>query len=219
VHVTPEIDQAAGILRVSFPTDPDCEPFEIPLKPTSEEKEMWALLVTYTINRGKRDLNKFRIDDAKVIESTNVHALVVPGADESLSRYLGRPVIVVALGPKLRKASLSGLYPDIEPSLQFQDDVPLHIVSKESVRAVASLMREVAGTKVDGDDHKNGELDFRRFRANVVLEGAGVPFAEDAWQGITFEPESGSRNDAALTVISRMVRCLVRPCSPYATWP
>jgi hypothetical protein len=50
-----------------------------------------------------------------------------------------------------------------------------------------------------------------RFRANVILEGAGVPFIEDAWEDVTFKHENGA-DDASISCVSRMFRCGVRSC-------
>jgi hypothetical protein len=48
VRIMPEIDRAAGFLRVSFPPDADCEAFEAQLDPPSAETAEWQL---YALSR------------------------------------------------------------------------------------------------------------------------------------------------------------------------
>jgi hypothetical protein len=45
VRIVPEIDRAAGLLRVSFPPDAECEAFDAQLDPPSAETAEWQLYV------------------------------------------------------------------------------------------------------------------------------------------------------------------------------
>lgn len=54
-----------------------------------------------------------------------------------------------------------------------------------------------------------------RFRPNIVLKGAGVPFAEDMWREIVVSPKPEPNPNAApsaktITLVSKCTRCLVR---------
>jgi uncharacterized protein YcbX len=139
--------------------------------------------------------------------------LVVPAGAESLSRFLGRPVLLAMRGPRVRKADKTGLYPALAGDIGLFDDCPLHVLSMESVRAAAGLLRDMAGSTGVQSRWREQALDWRRFRANVVLDGAGVPFAEDAWAELAF----GASGGPSTTIVSRMYRCTVRSPPPAPT--
>jgi uncharacterized protein YcbX len=46
------------------------------------------------------------------------------------------------------------------------------------------------------------------FRPNIVVIGAGIPFAEDAWQKITIGT-SELDESKSITLVSKCARCLV----------
>jgi hypothetical protein len=48
-QIIPEIDHAAGVLRVSFPPEAECEPFEVPLEPSADALASWPLSVSYLL--------------------------------------------------------------------------------------------------------------------------------------------------------------------------
>jgi uncharacterized protein YcbX len=152
---------------------------------------------------------------------------VVPAGAEALSRFLGQPVLLVTKAPRLRKALKSGLDPTFDRELGLQDDGPLHILSKESVREMTRLIRSAVGTKGVSEEWNTHELDWRRwverlgsstgalklcrYRPNVIVEGAGVPFAEDAWRHFTIGPTQGTHENSPITSVARMFRCTVDP--------
>jgi uncharacterized protein YcbX len=207
VRIMPEIDRAAGLLRVYFPPDAECEAFEALLDPPSAETAEWQL---YALSRPfcrVRLTPSHRIDEIDYFSWSGIAVLVVPAGAESLSRFLGRPVLLAMRGPRVRKADKTGLYPALAGDIGLFDDCPLHVLSMESVRATAGLLRDMAGSTGVQDRWRAQALDWRRFRANVVLDGAGVPFAEDAWGEIVF----GAGGGPSTTIVSRMYRCAVRP--------
>lgn len=66
---------------------------------------------------------------------------------------------------------------------------------------------------------------FCRFRPNIVLKGAGVPFAEDMWRRIVLRPAQDPplpRSDdesRTFTIVSKTARCLVcLPCARVDLW-
>ncbi len=58
----------------------------------------------------------------------------------------------------------------------YADGTPYLLLSKESTRHIRDQVMESSRTRSDAE-----ELDYRRFRPNVLVEGAGAPFAEDTW--------------------------------------
>ena len=50
-----------------------------------------------------------------------------------------------------------------------------------------------------------------RFRPNIVIHGAGIPWAEDMWETIKI-----GENDSTISLVSKCTRCLVRyVCSAH----
>ncbi|GAC1631659.1 MAG: MOSC domain-containing protein [Nevskia sp.] len=118
------------------------------------------------------------------------------------------PALAAELGGGVRAIKLNrGLF----------DAMPLSLVSTQTVARIGAL----AGMTIDA----------RRFRPNLLIEGAdGAPFAEDAWVGsllqigglrlrvdqrdprcvmINVDPDSGERNPEVLRVVARERRaCL-----------
>jgi uncharacterized protein YcbX len=59
------------------------------------------------------------------------------------------------------------------------------------------------------------ELRIQRFRPNVVLQGAGVPFAEDAWEEIAFTPSGDvGATSPTLKLVAKCTRCLLPNVDP-----
>jgi hypothetical protein len=105
VRIMPEIDRAAGVLRVSFPPDAECEAFEAQLDPPSAETAEWQL---YVLSRSCYKISltpDHRIDEIDYFSWSGIAVLVVPAGAESLSRFLGRPVLLAMRGPRVRKAA------------------------------------------------------------------------------------------------------------------
>lgn len=51
------------------------------------------------------------------------------------------------------------------------------------------------------------------YRANIIIEGGGVPFAEDAWRNMIVGSPVGPHKNVAITKVGRMFRCTVIPLS------
>ena len=79
----------------------------------------------------------------------------------------------------------------------FTDAFPLLVLSRESV---ADLNGRLAAKGV-------APVDERRFRANVVVEGTGRPFAEDDWGDVRM-------GGAAVRVVKPCARCVVTTIDP-----
>jgi uncharacterized protein YcbX len=100
-----------------------------------------------------------RLDDVSHFSMSAIEAHVVPMGADSLSMFLRRPVMLVTVGSKLRKADRTGLYPTLDADMHFQDDSPLSLVSKESVAAVGQLIHQARRSENEG---KESNLDWRR---------------------------------------------------------
>ncbi|KAK4251515.1 hypothetical protein C7999DRAFT_37557 [Corynascus novoguineensis] len=86
-----------------------------------------------------------------------------------------------------------------QPVTGFQDAYPLHLLNLASVRDFDA--------KIDKDDDFR-ELDPRRFRANIIVDGDEAPYDEESWKKIRFNPGPGSKCDASTFHVScRTVRC------------
>jgi hypothetical protein len=77
------------------------------------------------------------IDEIDYFSWSGIAVLVVPAGAESLSRFLGRPVLLAMHGPRVRNADKTGLYPALAGDIGLFDDCPLHVLSMESVGAAA----------------------------------------------------------------------------------
>ncbi|GAB1318931.1 hypothetical protein MFIFM68171_09141 [Madurella fahalii] len=86
-----------------------------------------------------------------------------------------------------------------QPVTGFQDAYPLHLLNTSSVRDLDA--------KIDKDEAIK-DLDPRRFRANIVVDGGDAPYDEETWKKIRFVPGPGSKRDASTFHVScRTVRC------------
>jgi uncharacterized protein YcbX len=125
-------------------------------------------------------------DDLGDLERTDFDGRAVPGRQvrgeisEAFSEYVGAPV-------RLFRTERDGDGPD---------EMPLTMVSFASV---AELGRR---------GEYDGDLDPRRFRINLELDGA-APFEEDAWDGLQV-----GVGDAVLRVEGQIPRCAVTAQDP-----
>ena len=114
-----------------------------------------------------------------------------PGAatDAALSTWLGKPVrLVPAVNVPIARAEYFADATDdssepIEwtlPAGRFVDAQPLLVVTTSSLRAGAAL-------------YPSGDWDVRRFRPNLVLDGAGDGWVEDTWCGQSVVRIGGAR--------------------------
>ncbi|KAK4194783.1 putative MOSC domain-containing protein [Triangularia verruculosa] len=100
-----------------------------------------------------------------------------------------------------------------QPVTGFQDAYPLHLVNLASVRDF--------GAKITKDNKLEQELDARRFRANIIVDGpeeSNSPYdeetwkrvafeTEETWKRVAFETEEGKKATASFHVSCRTVRC------------
>jgi hypothetical protein len=124
-----------------------------------------------------------------------------PGADATLSAWLGRPVTLVAAeaeaGGEPVSYDMAFDPPDDEgevvaipmPPDRFVDLTPVHLLTTGSLATAAGA-------------YPGGDWDVRRFRPNVLVEAAGGEYPEDAWVGRDL-----AVGDARLHVAQRTVRC------------
>ncbi|KAK0715742.1 hypothetical protein B0H67DRAFT_487607 [Lasiosphaeris hirsuta] len=92
-----------------------------------------------------------------------------------------------------------------QPAIGFQDAYPLHLLNLPSVRDLDA--------KIDRDNEFH-HLDPRRFRANIIVDGAAA-YDEDTWKTIRFNPEpSSTRERSAFHVSCRTVRCKMPNVDP-----
>ncbi|KAK4039044.1 hypothetical protein C8A01DRAFT_16931 [Parachaetomium inaequale] len=87
-----------------------------------------------------------------------------------------------------------------QPVAGFQDAYPLHLLNLTSVRDFDA--------KIDKDEALR-ELDPRRFRANIIVDGDDdTPYDEETWKKIRFNPGPGNKRDPSTFHVScRTVRC------------
>ncbi|SDH42938.1 MOSC domain-containing protein [Nonomuraea jiangxiensis] len=145
-----------------------------------------------------------RLDDAGTLTLTGPHAAplrVVPTTERSLikvgrtpveltdcgddaarwlSALLGRQVRLMWLDdPTRRPVNPEYARPDDRVSLA--DGYPLLLTSSASL---ARLNDWIAEGAVERGEEVPAPLSMRRFRPNVVIDGVGTPFAEDAWRRV-----------------------------------
>ncbi|KAK3943874.1 hypothetical protein QBC46DRAFT_361615 [Diplogelasinospora grovesii] len=82
-----------------------------------------------------------------------------------------------------------------QPVTGFQDAYPLHMLNLSSVRDFE--------TKIQGDDQMK-ELDPRRFRANIIIDGVEA-YDEESWKRVQFKGDTDTQS--VFDVSCRTVRC------------
>ncbi|KAG6831279.1 hypothetical protein H0H93_013807 [Arthromyces matolae] len=133
-----------------------------------------------------------------------------PSVASSISSlFFNKPVHLVYKGPSPRLAEKTPTFPELSVTTMFQDGYPLLMLSKESMEEIEGEIRERVGTMGVGEVWKDGKVDIRRFRPNIIIEGGG-PFAEDAWEEVTI----GSKDAPAINLVSYCPRCLLPNVSP-----
>ena len=128
-----------------------------------------------------------RYEDVAAAEGAGVTTpggLELPWDDPGVAEELS-----IALGRPVRL---------VRSAVGIHDAAPLHIVSTASLAAAA--------------DWTGGEIDRRRFRANLVVElDPPEPFAESDWVGATLDLGPGG---PALQVVSPTERCAITTFDP-----
>ncbi|KAK4231401.1 molybdenum cofactor sulfurase [Podospora fimiseda] len=84
-----------------------------------------------------------------------------------------------------------------QPVTGFQDAYPLHLLNLSSVRDF--------GAKIESEEFR--DLDPRRFRANIIVDGGDIsPYEEETWKKVRFTGGKHSQS-SSFHVSCRTVRC------------
>lgn len=125
-------------------------------------------------------------------------------ADQVLSDFLGRPVMLAAKPPA--HPHLDEYWPDDVPGLAHSDEVTdentlentffdlaiLHLLSTSTIDAFRSA-------------YPHGRFEVRRFRPNIVVQSGGAGFIENDWVGKTISMGS----DVRLKITGPCPRCVM----------
>ncbi|KAK4165900.1 molybdenum cofactor sulfurase [Cladorrhinum sp. PSN259] len=85
-----------------------------------------------------------------------------------------------------------------QPVTGFQDAYPLHLLNLSSVRDF--------GAKIENDEFR--DLDPRRFRANIIVDGGEItPYEEETWKKVRFTGGKHAQSFTTFHVSCRTVRC------------
>ncbi|KAG8975883.1 hypothetical protein FRB90_009378, partial [Tulasnella sp. 427] len=145
------------------------------------------------------------VDNAVVWESTN-DGYVVQSLDpdaaygpdtpsETLSTFLGRSVLLVFKGPRLRWVLPTTNFPDLKANAAFHDGYPILVATDSSLGDIASRVKFAANSVegdqaikihgLDKDAWRDKEFAMERFRPNIVIGGEGlVAYDEERWEEI-----------------------------------
>ncbi|HWM34715.1 MAG TPA: MOSC N-terminal beta barrel domain-containing protein [Pseudolysinimonas sp.] len=124
-----------------------------------------------------------------------------PAADSWLSSIVGRPVRLVFLDDPTRRAIDRAGHPaSAGDVVTFADAYPMLLASLSSLQQLNSWIGEA------GADQTRATLDIRRFRPNLVIDGA-EPFAEDTWSRIRV-------GDTVFRVAGDCSRCVLTTVDP-----
>lgn len=187
--------------------------FSVPIEPTPDILAQWQV-VKDPILFGKS------ASDAYVITPLSPGDL---DPSKVLSDFLGRTVQLIVKGPTPRFCPPTKAFPTLQATSVFQDGYPVLVASEESLEAVAQAVNDAAKPnapeKIGGLDQarwQQEKVPIERFRPNIVVRGAGIPFAEDAWQKIYIvSPGSTTKDDSrSFTLVSRCPRCLLPNVDP-----
>ncbi|KAL5494819.1 hypothetical protein ACEPAI_281 [Sanghuangporus weigelae] len=192
-------DQFQGI-HISFPADSGCEPFTVPLNPSNEILQTWKKVEDVEL-WGRNDI------DGYICQPVDAEDHDAP--TRMLSQYFGKDVLLVFKGPRPRPAPPTHDFPDLKATTLYQDGYPLLVTSEESLKDVESHLRGEVGNQGVADRWSSDNLVMERFRPNIVLGGAGVPWAEDTWETIRI-----GENSSTITLVSKCTRCLLPNVDP-----
>jgi len=126
-------------------------------------------------------------------------------------------VYLVFKGPRLRAAQPTRNFPSLSVSVGYHDGYPLLVTSQESFEAVHNMVREwgKAQEKLADDVPKHIEsMIIERFRPNVVLQGAGIPFVEDMMREITITSSTSESTGTPFSLVSKCTRCMLPNVDP-----
>ncbi|THH02362.1 hypothetical protein EW026_g528 [Hermanssonia centrifuga] len=197
-----------GNLVISVPFDSGTVKFCVPIDPTPEMLSDWPIVEDCHMWGAK-------------IDGYVCQALPPSSASPSeiLSEYMGRHVFLIMKGPTLRPCPPSLAFPGLKANTDFQDGYPLLFASEESLEEVDKAIRKAAHVgpgepgkvgAMDQERWKKGKIEMERFRPNIVIKGAGIPFAEDMWQTVAIGPTDGQPKESkTFTLVSKCARCLL----------
>ncbi|KLO20146.1 MOSC-domain-containing protein [Schizopora paradoxa] len=193
-------DENAGTLAISFPSDSDCQSFKIPLLPCPRLLSEWQTLGDVKL-WGREDI------DGHICQTVNSCTENTPS--KTISKYLGREVLLVAKGQKARPCHATFDFPTLKATAMYQDGYPLLIASEESLVSVQERMMSEVGKQSVSDRWAEDQLVMERFRPNIVMQGAGIPWAEDLWETIQI-----GGNTSTICLVSKCTRCLLPNVDP-----
>ncbi|TFY55475.1 hypothetical protein EVJ58_g8225 [Rhodofomes roseus] len=205
-----------GTLEVSFPEESGCESFAVPLNPTPDILSTWEAIDDGSVN------GDARVDGYICQSIPSSSSTPLPTPSSILSRYFERAVHLMIKGPSPRSCPPTSAFPTLEAYTLYQDAFPLHVASEESIAEFERVVRKLAadhGTAIGGLDRERwakSSVLIDRFRANVIVKGAGVPFAEDFWRTVAINPSQhdNRRHSAIVTFVQKCTRCLLPNVDP-----
>ncbi|KAI0789428.1 MOSC N-terminal beta barrel domain-containing protein [Abortiporus biennis] len=199
-----------GQLVVSVPFESGPETFSVPMAPTAEVLRKWPVI---------NDCTMFKVYqiDGYVCQSLSPDS---PSPSEVLSRYFGKNVLLVMKGPVNRECPPSLVFPELKATAVFQDVYPLLVASEESlVEVSSSIQKAVNGDYghiggLDPERWKDGKIEIERFRPNIVIKGAGIPFYEELVREVVVGPEllsnpEDTKPENVITLVAKCARCLL----------
>lgn len=202
-----ESDPYGGRIVISFPADSDCEAFSIPLRPTQDLLETWPIVDNAVVWEST--------NDGYVVQSLDPDATYGPDTpSETLSNFLGRSVLIVAKGPRLRWVVPTTNFPKLRANAAFHDGYPVLVATDSSLEDIAKRVQLAAKTEGDGEDTfkihgldkdfwKEKEFAMERFRPNIVIGGEGlVAYDEERWEEIEVGQDHGR-----MLLVSLCYRC------------
>ncbi|KAI0051658.1 hypothetical protein FA95DRAFT_1554182 [Auriscalpium vulgare] len=204
-------DPSGGRLEIHFPPDSGCETFSVPLKPTASVLQQWSLVEDLTVH-------SFTSIDGYITQAypTNADPTI---CSTILSRFFNRPVHLVYKGPRRRPAPPTHSFPQLEANVDYHDAFPLLFASEESFESVKNIVKKWCDEQENEDLRKwdASKMVIERYRPNVVLKGAGLPFAEDMWKELTISPAGASEvggGKGFFTLVSKCTRCMLPNIDP-----
>lgn len=133
---------------------------------------------------------------------------------ETLSNFLGRSVLLVFKGSRLRWVLPTTNFPELKANAAFHDGYPILIATDSSLDDIAKRVKVAANAEGDGEDTfkihgldkeswKEKEFVIERFRPNIVIGGEGlVAYDEERWEEIEVGQDHGK-----MLLVSLCYRC------------